>query len=209
MVKNSSSPVTIAFFFVSLFFSLEGMAQATNVALGKSYTLNPSANYLHPNYTAENYYLTDDVDLTDGDVSAAASHGSTGSVTWRQLSKIGIVIDLEKANCMNDIADCHAISEIRVNVRDQLGAAGVYCPKRVEFYVSDDAITFHKVKVWNRLGNYPGDDPENPEYCGDENTATTTQRGSMDFYWSYSNSRCLCPGLNYRIRRNTTEIYLY
>ncbi|UCF69126.1 MAG: hypothetical protein JSV80_07540, partial [Acidobacteriota bacterium] len=51
-----------------------------------------------------------------------------------------------------------AISELRFQVRDQQGVAGVYCPTEATFSVSDDGVTFHRVAGWTRPEDYPAVD---------------------------------------------------
>jgi len=137
-----------------------------NVALERPYDLTPAPNYDHPDPGIDNQ-VGDDVDLTDG-CFVQASHGSEASVTWQFWPKVGVEIALDAPGCSGDPLDCQAISEIRVHVRDQRGAAGVWCPKEARFLVSDDGGTFHSVAVWLRPPAYPAVDcgPRGPQFGG-------------------------------------------
>jgi hypothetical protein len=137
-----------------------------NVALGKSYELTPAPNYDHPDPDIDNQ-VGDDVDLTDG-CFVQASHGDEASVTWYAWPKARVEIDLEAPGCASDPLSCHAISEIRFQVRDQKGLAGVYCPREATFSVSDDGVDYHPVGTWTRPADYPEVDcaPEGPDFGG-------------------------------------------
>ncbi|MFQ5768252.1 MAG: hypothetical protein ACE5ID_09760, partial [Acidobacteriota bacterium] len=127
-----------------------------NLARGAAYTFKPAANYHHPNPAIDNQ-AGDATDLTDG-CFVNASHAAPESVTWNRWPRVRVDIDLAAPGCAADAAACRAISEIRFQVQDRKGAAGIFCPTEAAFLVSDDGIAFHQVAVWVRPAAYPAVD---------------------------------------------------
>ncbi len=122
-----------------------------NVAKCMAYELLPTPNYTHPNGNDD---TSDSYDLTDG-VYVAASHASDLSVTWKYSAAVRVSIDLERPACAGDPLACHPIEEIFFQIRDQKGAAGVWCPQEVTFEVSDDGVSYYPVSRWALPAGYP------------------------------------------------------
>jgi hypothetical protein len=116
-----------------------------------AYELQPTPNYTHPNGNDD---TSDPYDLTDG-VYVGASHASDLSVTWQYSAAVRVDIDLERPTCGSDPLACHAIGEIFFQIRDQEGAAGIWCPEAVTFEVSDDGVSYFPVSRWTLPAGYP------------------------------------------------------
>lgn len=115
---------------VSLLLLSAGFASAENVALGKKAAISPPPNYPHCTDPE------DAVQVTDG------KRPSGSGQRWTQKAMVGwvnaeprIVIDLGRVEPIGSVA-VHSVGG---------GVSGVYFPKEITVYVSDDNEIFHEV----------------------------------------------------------------
>lgn len=121
------------------------------VANGATYQLVPTANY--ESLSIDNQ-VGDDTDLTDG-CFVRASHAREESVAWQRWPAVQIEVDLAAPGCASNPLECWAISEIRIDIQDRKGVAGIWCPLRARFEVSDDGVEWHQVGNYLRPATYP------------------------------------------------------
>ncbi len=118
-----------------IFFLSAGILSADNVALGKKATIAPSSNYS---------LCTDSEDaaqLTDGKTSEGRIWTQKSTVGWTSVNP-NIVIDLGRVEPIESVT-IHSVGG---------GVAGVYFPKKITVYVSDDNITFYEVAQMTSAG---------------------------------------------------------
>ena len=131
MIKRILSSILLVSFLLSAF-AVSGVAASTNLAAGKSYTVeyDSKIDNAYPNraYKQESA-------LTDGKLASRASYSDTAFLKLYRGTAVSVTIDLGEA--------C-AVSSVELRTL-QMKTAGIQCARYVHVAVSTDGETFGTV----------------------------------------------------------------